>query len=109
MQSTYDQTTNNQDGMICEQDWVGLAQTAFTIRLKNVMCLTMLSVGWDGSLYDCDFNQMLGLTVNNGAPTNIMNFDMDKLKNRKIVINNHCYGCVAGSGSSCQGATTTGD
>jgi radical SAM/Cys-rich protein len=77
--------------------------------VKNVMCLTMLSVGWDGSLYDCDFNQMLGLTVNNGAPTNIMNFDMDKLKNRKIVINNHCYGCVAGSGSSCQGATTAGD
>jgi radical SAM/Cys-rich protein len=76
--------------------------------VKNVMCLTMLSVGWDGSLYDCDFNQMLGLTVNNGAPKNIMNFDMDKLKNRKIVINNHCYGCVAGSGSSCQGATTAG-
>ena len=74
--------------------------------VKNVMCLTTLSVGWDGLLYDCDFNQMLGLTVNNGSQTNIMNFDMDKLKNRKIVINNHCYGCVAGSGSSCQGATT---
>jgi radical SAM/Cys-rich protein len=77
--------------------------------VKNVMCLTTLSVGWDGLLYDCDFNQMLGLTVNNGSQTNIMNFDMDKLKNRKIVINNHCYGCVAGSGSSCQGATTVGN
>jgi radical SAM/Cys-rich protein len=77
--------------------------------VKNVMCLTTLSVGWDGSLYDCDFNQMLGLTVNHGAPTNIMAFDMDKLKNREIVINNHCYGCVAGSGSSCQGATIAGD
>jgi radical SAM/Cys-rich protein len=77
--------------------------------VKNVMCLTMLSVGWDGSLYDCDFNQMLDLTVNHGAPTNIINFDMDKLKNREIVINNHCYGCVAGLGSSCQGATTAGD
>jgi radical SAM/Cys-rich protein len=77
--------------------------------VANVMCLTTLSVGWDGSLYDCDFNQMLDLTVNHGAPKNIMNFDMDKLKNREIVINNHCYGCVAGCGSSCQGATTAGD
>jgi len=77
--------------------------------VKNVMCLTTLSVGWNGSLYDCDFNQMLDLAVNHGVPNNIMNFDMDKLKNRKIVINNHCYGCVAGSGSSCQGATTVGN
>lgn len=74
--------------------------------VDNVMCLTTLSVGWDGWLYDCDFNQMLGLTVNHGAPKNIMNFDIEKLKNREIVINNHCYGCVAGAGSSCQGATT---
>jgi radical SAM/Cys-rich protein len=74
--------------------------------LENVMCLTTLSVGWDGSLYDCDFNQMLGLTVNHGAPKNIAAFDMNKLKNREIVINNHCYACVAGSGSSCQGAIT---
>lgn len=74
--------------------------------VDHVMCLTMLSVGWDGSLYDCDFNQMLGLPVNHGAPNHIMNFDMNKLKNREIVINNHCYGCVAGAGSSCQGATT---
>ncbi|PKN18736.1 MAG: radical SAM protein [Deltaproteobacteria bacterium HGW-Deltaproteobacteria-6] len=74
--------------------------------VDNVMCRTTLSVGWDGSLYDCDFNQMLGLTVNHGAPKNIMTFDLEKLKNREIVINNHCYGCVAGSGSSCQGTTT---
>jgi radical SAM/Cys-rich protein len=77
--------------------------------VKNIMCRTMLSVGWNGSLYDCDFNQMLDLTVNSGAPASIMDFDMDKLKNREIVINNHCYGCVAGCGSSCQGATTAGD
>ena len=74
--------------------------------VDNVMCRTMLSVGWDGLLYDCDFNQMLRLKVNHGAPDNIMNFDMKRLKNREIVLNNHCYGCVAGSGSSCQGATT---
>ncbi|MRR15966.1 MAG: radical SAM/Cys-rich domain protein [Deltaproteobacteria bacterium] len=74
--------------------------------VDHVMCLTMLSVGWDGSLYDCDFNQMLGLTVNHGAPANIMAFDIEKLKNREIVVNNHCYGCVAGAGSSCHGTTT---
>jgi radical SAM/Cys-rich protein len=74
--------------------------------VENVMCLTTLSVGWDGLLYDCDFNQMLGLTVNHGAPTSIMDFNMDKLENREIIINNHCYGCVAGCGSSCQGVTT---
>ncbi|MEN6467966.1 MAG: arsenosugar biosynthesis radical SAM (seleno)protein ArsS [Smithella sp.] len=74
--------------------------------VEKVMCLTTLSVGWDGSLYDCDFNQMLGLTVNHGAPNNIMAFELEKLKNREIVVNNHCYGCVAGCGSSCQGTTT---
>ena len=74
--------------------------------VENVMCLTSLSVGWDGALYDCDFNQMLGLTVNHGAPDNIMHFDIEKLSSREIVINNHYYGCVAGAGSSCQGATT---
>lgn len=83
-----------------------LCQSFNPAAVDNVMCLTTLSVGWDGSLYDCDFNQMLGLTVNHGAPKNIMNFDVEKLKNREIVIHNHCYGCVAGSGSSCQGATT---
>ncbi|MEE9911554.1 MAG: arsenosugar biosynthesis radical SAM protein ArsS [Deltaproteobacteria bacterium] len=76
------------------------------IAVDNVMCRTTLSVGWDGSLYDCDFNQMLDLKVNHGAPDHILNFDMQRLAHREIVINNHCYGCVAGAGSSCQGATT---
>ncbi len=74
--------------------------------VDHVMCRTTLSVGWDGSLYDCDFNQMLGLKVNHGAPAHILDFDIRKLQNREIVISNHCYGCVAGAGSSCQGATT---
>ena len=92
------------------EDYISTLWHSFNpAAIENVMCLTTLSVGWDGSLYDCDFNQMLNLTVNHGAPTNIMNFDMDKLKNREIVINNHCYGCVAGCGSSCQGSTTAGD
>lgn len=72
--------------------------------VENVMCRTTLSVGWDGKLYDCDFNQMLAMTVNHGAPTHIDIFDFDRLKQRQIVIANHCFACTAGSGSSCQGA-----
>ncbi|MCG6535970.1 MAG: arsenosugar biosynthesis radical SAM protein ArsS [Syntrophales bacterium LBB04] len=74
--------------------------------LKNVMCKTTLSVAWDGRLHDCDFNQMLGLLINHGAPDHISAFDMDKLAHRRIVIGNHCYGCTAGAGSSCQGEVT---
>ncbi len=71
--------------------------------LDRVMCKTTVSVGWDGALYDCDFNQMLQLPVNHGAPDHITRFDIEKLKNRQIVIANHCFGCTAGAGSSCQG------
>ena len=58
---------------------------------------------WDGRLYDCDFNQMLGLPTDHGAPDHIFAFDLDKLAKRRIVVGNHCYGCTAGAGSSCQG------
>jgi radical SAM/Cys-rich protein len=70
---------------------------------ENVMCRTMLSVGWDGTLYDCDFNQMLGLSVNHGAPRHIDRFNLAELSEREIVVRNHCYACTAGAGSSCQG------
>jgi radical SAM/Cys-rich protein len=70
----------------------------------NVMCRTTLSVSWDGYLYDCDFNQMLELTVNHGAPVHINDFDFSQLANRRIVTGQHCYGCTAGAGSSCGGA-----
>ncbi len=71
---------------------------------QNVMCRNTLSIGWDGHLYDCDFNQMLDLKVNSTSQ-HISNFDMEALCNRKIVLNQHCYGCTAGSGSSCGGTT----
>jgi MoaA/NifB/PqqE/SkfB family radical SAM enzyme len=70
--------------------------------LPNVMCRITVSVGWDGKLYDCDFNQMLDLTI--PEIDIIYKFDVSKLSKRKIVIYNHCYGCTAGAGSSCQGA-----
>jgi radical SAM/Cys-rich protein len=73
--------------------------------LRSVMCKSTLSVGPSGILYDCDFNQVLGLTVNHGVPDHISGFDWDKLTHRQIVVGNHCYGCTAGAGSSCQGET----
>lgn len=72
----------------------------------GVMCRYTLSVGWDGRLYDCDFNQMLDLTVDHGAPRHIRDFDPARLHHRQIVTGNHCYGCTAGSGSSCGGSVT---
>jgi radical SAM/Cys-rich protein len=71
----------------------------------GVMCRTTLSVAWDGRLYDCDFNQMLDLDMTPGVPRHIKDFVEDLLANRRIVTGQHCYGCTAGSGSSCQGAT----
>ncbi len=70
----------------------------------GVMCRYTLSVSWDGSLYDCDFNQMLGIKCDHDAPYHIKDFDLEKLKNRRIVTGLHCYGCTAGAGSSCGGA-----
>ena len=72
----------------------------------GVMCRYTLSVGWEGTLYDCDFNQMLDLPLGNGAPRHIRDFDAVKLDTRRIVTANHCYGCTAGAGSSCGGAVT---
>jgi radical SAM/Cys-rich protein len=71
----------------------------------QVMCRNTISIGWDGSLYDCDFNQMLDLKVAPGAPRHIRDFNLDQLQERTIVVNQHCYGCTAGAGSSCGGST----
>lgn len=73
----------------------------------GVMCRYTISIGWDGTLYDCDFNQMLDLPVSHGAPRHIRDFDPAQLHMRRIVIGNHCYGCTAGSGSTCGGAVTS--
>lgn len=72
----------------------------------GVMCRYTLSVGWDGILYDCDFNQMLDLPLSYDAPRHIRDFDPARLHHRRIVTGNHCYGCTAGAGSSCGGAVT---
>jgi len=70
--------------------------------VKNVMCTNTLSVSWDGWLFDCDFNQMLNLKVASKV-NHISVYNEKLLQNRNIIINQHCYGCTAGAGSSCQG------
>ncbi|MGY0407048.1 MAG: arsenosugar biosynthesis radical SAM (seleno)protein ArsS [Polaribacter sp.] len=70
--------------------------------VENVMCTNTLSISWDGWLYDCDFNQMLNLKVANKIK-HISDYNEELLQNRNIIINQHCYGCTAGAGSSCQG------
>ncbi len=80
-----------------------LAETFNPRAANNVMCRELLSVGYDGSLFDCDFNQVLGLKCDHGAPDHIDNYNLEKLATREIVIGEHCYGCTAGAGSSCGG------
>ena len=69
----------------------------------NVMCRTTISIGWDGYLYDCDFNQMLEMKVDCSSK-HISGYNTPALQNRDIIVNQHCYGCTAGAGSSCGGA-----
>ena len=76
--------------------------------VDGLMCRTTLSVGWDGRLFDCDFNQMLGLGLAPGAPAHIRDFDPARLAGRPITTAEHCHGCTAGAGSSCGGAIAAG-
>ncbi len=70
----------------------------------SVMCRSLVSVGYDGILYDCDFNQMLDLPVSAAVPRHIRDFDAFLLARRQIATGDHCLGCTAGAGSSCGGA-----
>jgi radical SAM/Cys-rich protein len=72
--------------------------------IDALMCRHQVSIGWDGTLYDCDFNLALGMPVNHGAPDQIENFEESAIEKRRIVTAEHCFGCTAGAGSSCGGA-----
>lgn len=86
-------------------DYINLLKRAFNPEaVPNVMCRTTLSVGIEGRLFDCDFNQVLDLSLSDGAPVHIRDFNYEKLSRREIVVRSHCFACTAGSGSSCQGA-----
>jgi radical SAM/Cys-rich protein len=71
--------------------------------VEGLMCRNTISVSWDGYLYDCDFNQMLDLKVSSRKSQHLDDFDIKELHERPIVLNQHCYGCTAGAGSSCGG------
>jgi radical SAM/Cys-rich protein len=68
--------------------------------LDALMCRFLISVGWDGRLYDCDFNQVLGLNLHSDCPQHIRDFHYSSLCQREITVGEHCYGCTAGQGSS---------
>ena len=74
--------------------------------IDGLMCRHTLSVGWDGRLYDCDFNQMLEIGIVGEGPQTIFDVDPRAPAGRRIAVGPHCFGCTAGSGSSCGGATT---
>jgi radical SAM/Cys-rich protein len=90
----------------------GQTEHYYTLLLNNfnpsavegLMCRSLLSVGWDGRLYDCDFNQMLDIPVQPDLPVRIGQFNLAQLERRRIAIGPHCFGCTAGAGSSCGGA-----
>lgn len=88
------------------QTYIELLANSFNPNAaQNVMCKNTLSVDYNGNLYDCDFNQILKLPFASNIK-NIMDFDNQVLLNRTIVTSQHCFGCTAGEGSSCQGALT---
>ncbi len=87
--------------------YVELIESAFNpATLDKVMCRDLLSVGWEGSIYDCDFNQMLELPMRNqqGNPLMIWDLGANGLEDQSIIVGNHCYACTAGAGSSCGGS-----
>lgn len=77
-----------------------LASAFNPATLDKIMCRSLVSVGWDGRLYDCDFNQVLGIPVASGSPQHIRSFDYSALSRRNISVDDHCFGCTAGQGST---------
>jgi radical SAM/Cys-rich protein len=76
--------------------------------VEGLMCRTLISVDWTGKLYDCDFNQMLELSVAPERAQTIADFDPSAFAARRVVTGAHCFGCTAGAGSSCGGAVAAG-
>ncbi len=89
------------------EKYLKLLEDSFNpLTVEKMMCRTTLSVGYDGKLYDCDFNQALNMPIKgkNNAALSISKFNASKLENSDITFDNHCFACTAGAGSSCQGA-----
>jgi radical SAM/Cys-rich protein len=94
------------------EEYMELLVHAFNpATINGLMCRNTISVGWRGEVYDCDFNQQLGMHWSSNAvnqPLFLWDIDPDSLENRDIVTGNHCFGCTAGAGSSCGGAISSG-
>lgn len=88
-----------------EQEYMQLLRDAFNENtVDGLMCRHQISIAWDGTLYDCDFNLALGLPVDHDIPNHVRDFDPEMQSTRRIVTGEHCFGCTAGAGSSCGGA-----
>ena len=86
------------------EDYMEKLITSFNpSAVEGVMCRNTISIDWQGNIYDCDFNQMLDMKVSNAVGQHISEFDLEKFEQRNICVNQHCFGCTAGAGSSCQG------
>ena len=72
--------------------------------VAGLMCRNTISVGWQGEVYDCDFNQQLGMQLKNGKPLSLWELDLEQFAKMPILTAEHCFGCTAGAGSSCGGA-----
>jgi len=85
--------------------YVNLLRDSFNPEtLDSLMCRHQVSISWNGTLFDCDFNLALGLSVDHGAPDRVEEFDAAGHAARRVVTGEHCFGCTAGAGSSCGGA-----
>jgi len=83
------------------EKYLNMLEAAFNpSTLEGLMCRHLISVGWDGALYDCDFNQVLGLHMQDSSSQQIRDFDIERLAKRCIRVGDHCYGCTAGQGST---------
>jgi len=72
--------------------------------IDKLMCQHQISIGWDGKIYNCDFNLALGLFISLNMSVSVQDFSSSQILNRKIITGDHCFGCTAGYGSSCEGA-----
>jgi len=86
-------------------DYMKLLVDGFNCQtVDGLMCRHQISIGWDGTVYDCDFNLALGLPVGDEEAASVLKFRPELLEGRAIASGMHCFGCTAGSGSSCAGA-----
>ena len=89
------------------EQYIELLESSFNAStLDQVMCRNLISIGWEGTIYDCDFNQMLDLPIRDadGKALNISTLSVDQVQHLPVTVGDHCYACTAGSGSSCGGA-----